>query len=141
MFYAVREALAIVEEEGIEARFARHVENRNAFIAGIEAMGLKMLVADGQRLPALQTPLLPEGITDAAIRKHLMEGDGIEILGGFGQLAGKILRVGIMGYGSRRENVLLLLDRLEKAFKAEGFAVTGSAVAAAEAVYAAAPAR
>jgi alanine-glyoxylate transaminase / serine-glyoxylate transaminase / serine-pyruvate transaminase len=141
MFYAVREALAIVEEEGTTARFARHVENRNAFIAGIEAMGLKMLVEDGKRLPALQTPVLPEGITDAAIRKHLMEGDGIEILGGFGQLAGKILRIGIMGYGSRRENVLLLLDRLEKAFKAEGFAVKGGAVAAAEAVYAAAPAR
>jgi len=98
-------------------------------------------VEDGKRLPPLQTPLLPEGITDAAIRKHLMEGDGIEILGGFGQLAGKILRIGIMGYGSRRENVLLLLDRLEKAFKAEGFAVKGSAVAAAESIYAAAPAR
>jgi alanine-glyoxylate transaminase / serine-glyoxylate transaminase / serine-pyruvate transaminase len=140
MFYAVREAIAIAEEEGIEARFERHRQNRDAFVAGVEAMGLTMLVENGKRLPALQTPLLPEGITDAGIRKHLMEGDGIEILGGFGQLAGKILRIGIMGYGSRRENVLLLLDRLEKAFKAEGFAVKGSAVAAAESCYAAAPA-
>jgi len=137
MFYAVREALEIIREEGLPARFARHERNHKAFVAGLEAMGLSMLVAPGKRLWALNTPCVPEGITDMAIRKRLMDGDGIEILGGFGPLAGKVFRIGIMGAGSREENVLLLLDRMEAAFRAEGFTPKASGVEAARAFYAA----
>ena len=137
MFYALREALEIIREEGLPARFARHERNHKAFVAGLEAMGLSMLVAPGKRLWALNTPCVPEGITDMAIRKRLMDGDGIEILGGFGPLAGKVFRIGIMGAGSREENVLLLLDRMEAAFRAEGFTPQSSGVEAARAFYAA----
>lgn len=135
MFYALREALEIIREEGLASRFARHELNHRAFVAGCEAMGLEMHVAPGHRLAALNTPRVPEGVSDMAIRKRLMDGDGIEILGGFGPLAGKVFRVGIMGAGSTRENVLLLLDRLESALRAEGFPVRASGAAAAEAVY------
>ena len=137
MFYALREALEIIREEGLTARFARHERNHKAFTAGAEAMGLEMLVKPGQRLWALNTPRVPEGVTDMAIRKRLMDGDGIEILGGFGPLAGKVFRIGIMGAGSREENVLLLLDKLEAAFRAEGFTPKGSGVEAARAFYSA----
>ena len=137
MFYALREALEIIREEGLAARFARHERNHKAFTAGAEAMGLEMLVADGQRLWALNTPRVPEGVTDMAIRKRLMEGDGIEILGGFGPLAGKVFRIGIMGAGSRQENVLLLLEKMEAALRAEGFTPKASGVEAARAFYSA----
>jgi len=137
MFYALREALEIIREEGLPARFARHERNHKAFVAGAEAMGLSMLVAPGKRLWALNTPCVPDGVTDIAIRKRLMDGDGIEILGGFGPLAGKVFRIGIMGAGSREENVLLLLDRMEAALRAEGFTPKTSGVEAARAFYAA----
>jgi alanine-glyoxylate transaminase/serine-glyoxylate transaminase/serine-pyruvate transaminase len=135
MFYAVREALAIVEEEGLENRFARHRRNHLAFVAGCEAMGLTMHAAPDKRLCALNTVRVPQGIEDLKVRKRLMDGDGIEILGGFGPLAGQIFRVGLMGAGSRRENVLLLLDRFQKALVAEGFSPSGDAVSAAEKAY------
>jgi alanine-glyoxylate transaminase/serine-glyoxylate transaminase/serine-pyruvate transaminase len=89
----------------------------------------------GVRLCALNTVRVPEGIEDLKVRRRLMEGDGIEISGGFGPLAGQIFRVGIMGSGSRKENVLLLLDRFQRALTAEGFSPSGDAVAAAEKVY------
>jgi alanine-glyoxylate transaminase/serine-glyoxylate transaminase/serine-pyruvate transaminase len=135
MFYALREALAIVEEEELENRFARHRQNHLAFVAGCEAMGLSMHAKPGVRLCALNTVRVPEGIEDLKVRRRLMEGDGIEISGGFGPLAGQIFRVGIMGSGSRKENVLLLLDRFQRALTAEGFSPSGDAVAAAEKVY------
>jgi alanine-glyoxylate transaminase/serine-glyoxylate transaminase/serine-pyruvate transaminase len=135
LFFALREALAIVSEEGLKPRFERHRRNHLAFSAGLEAMGLELQVAEGKRLWALNTPKVPAGIDDAKVRKRLLEGDGIEILGGFGQLAGKVFRIGTMGHGSRKENVLLLLDRFEAALKAEGFAVKANGVAAAEEVY------
>ncbi|MCC6293475.1 MAG: alanine--glyoxylate aminotransferase family protein [Bryobacterales bacterium] len=137
MFYALREALEIIREEGLPARFARHERNHKAFVAGLEAMGLRMFVAPQHRMWALNTPCVPEGVTDLAIRKRLMDGDGIEILGGFGPLAGKVFRIGIMGAGSREENVLLLLDRMESALRAEGFTPRSNGVEAARAIYSA----
>ncbi len=77
-----------------------------AFVAGIEAMGLQMHVADpANRLWTLNTPRVPEGIDDAKVRKYLLEERGMEIAGGFGPLAGKVFRIGLMGYGSQPENV------------------------------------
>ncbi len=134
MFYALREGLALIHEEGLENRFARHKRNSEAFAAGAEALGMPMLVAAENRLWPLQTPQIPAGISDVAIRKRMMDATGIEILGGFGPLAGKIFRVGLMGEGSKRENVLLVLDALEVALRAEGYAPPASGVAAAAAL-------
>lgn len=141
MFYALREALAIIHEEGLQQRFARHRRNHLAFVAGIEAMGLRMHVADpAQRLWTLNTPRVPEGIEDAKVRARLLAEHGIEIFGGFGPLAGKVFRVGLMGASSTEENVLLVLEALEGSLRAEGYQPAGNARAAAERSYAAAPA-
>ncbi len=142
MFYALREGLRIIDEEGLENRWERHRRNHLALVAGLEAMGLRMHVPDeANRLWTLNTPRLPEGISDVNIRKRLIDGYGIEVLGGFGPLAGKVLRIGLMGASSTKENVLLLLEALEKALAAEGFRPAGSGKAAAEEYYAAAAAR
>jgi alanine-glyoxylate transaminase/serine-glyoxylate transaminase/serine-pyruvate transaminase len=135
MFYALREALRLIEEETLPARFERHRRNHCAFVAGIEAMGLGMLVKPEDRLWPLNTPRLPNGIDDAKIRRQLLEQFNIEISGGFGPLAGKILRVGIMGSGSTAENVRIVLHALERALAAQGHRATpGAAVAAADGV-------
>jgi alanine-glyoxylate transaminase/serine-glyoxylate transaminase/serine-pyruvate transaminase len=117
MFYAVREGLAIVAEEGLEARWARHKANHEAFVKGIEAMGLSMLVPEGHRLWTLNTPRIPEGVDDAKVRQFLLEKYSMEIAGGFGPLAGKVFRIGTMGYSSTAENVALILEALQAALK------------------------
>jgi alanine-glyoxylate transaminase/serine-glyoxylate transaminase/serine-pyruvate transaminase len=133
LFYALREGLAIAAEEGLENRWERHRRNHLAFVAGIEAMGLRMQVpAPADRLWTLNTPCVPEGVNDAAVRDYLLQNRGIEIAGGFGPLAGKIFRIGLMGYGSTPENVLLILEALEDALKHQGYRPTGDARAAAE---------
>src|SRR5262249_2884562 len=119
MFYALREGLALVAEEGIENRWERHRCNHEAFVAGIEAMGLQMLVPAGHRLWTLNTPRVPEGIDDAKVRQRLLEESGIEIAGGFGPLAGKIFRIGLMGHSSTRENVSLILEKLGAVLQAQ----------------------
>jgi alanine-glyoxylate transaminase/serine-glyoxylate transaminase/serine-pyruvate transaminase len=120
-FYALRESLAMVEEEGLEKRWERHQRNHRAFVEGIEAMGLRMHVADAaNRLWTLNTPRVPEGIDDVKVRKYLLDERGIEISGGFGPLAGKVFRIGLMGYGSQAENVGLMLDALKDALKQQG---------------------
>jgi alanine-glyoxylate transaminase/serine-glyoxylate transaminase/serine-pyruvate transaminase len=122
MFYALRESLAMVEEEGREQRWERHRKNHQAFVAGIEAMGLRMHVSDpANRLWTLNTPRVPDGIDDAKVRKYLLDERGIEISGGFGPLAGKVFRIGLMGYGSQPENVTLVLEALEDALKQQGY--------------------
>jgi alanine-glyoxylate transaminase/serine-glyoxylate transaminase/serine-pyruvate transaminase len=132
MFYALREGLALIAEEGLEARWERHRHNHLAFVTGAEAMGLKMHVAEGQRLWALNTLGVPEGIDEVKVRKYLLEERGIEIAGGFGPLAGQIFRIGTMGEGSTAENVLLILRELETALKQQGFCPAGDGVLAAE---------
>ena len=112
MFYALREALALVREEGLENRWERHRRNHETFVAGIEAMGMRMHVAAGHRLWTLNTPRVPEGVNDAEVRKRLLEEHGIEIAGGFGPLAGKVFRIGLMGYSSTQENAAKVLDAL-----------------------------
>ena len=122
LFYALREGLALVEEEGLTARWERHRRNHLAFVAGIEAMGLQMHVANAaDRLWTLNTPRVPDGIDDAKVRKYLLEERGMEIAGGFGPLAGKVFRIGLMGYGSQAENVSLVLEALGEALKQQGY--------------------
>lgn len=137
MFYALREALAIIAEEGLPNRWERHRRNHRALVAGLEAMGLTMHVADRHRLWVLNTPRVPEGIDDGRVRRRLLEQEGIEILGGFGPLAGKIFRIGLMGASSSEENVLRLLEAMERALCAEGFRPQASGRAAAEQAYSA----
>jgi alanine-glyoxylate transaminase/serine-glyoxylate transaminase/serine-pyruvate transaminase len=133
MNYALREALRLIHEEGLEARWQRHELNHQALVAGIEAMGLRMAVAPENRLWSLNAVSVPEGVDDARIRGRLLE-ENIEIGGGLGPLKGRIWRIGLMGSGSTRANVLLVLDALQRALNAEGFKCP-SGVEAAEAVY------
>jgi alanine-glyoxylate transaminase/serine-glyoxylate transaminase/serine-pyruvate transaminase len=134
MLYALREGLALVAEEGLENRWERHRRNHVAFVAGIEAMGLKMHVAEGHRLWTLNTPRVPDGVDDAQARQYLLAERGIEIAGGFGPLAGKVFRIGLMGHGSRGENVLLVLEALADALKRQGYDPAGDGPGAAERV-------
>lgn len=135
MIYAFREALRIIAEEGLEARFARHKLNHRAFVAGIEAMGLTMLVPESERLPMLNTIRIPEGADDLQVRRALLNDFGIEIGGGLGALQGKIWRVGLMGHSSSRKNVMLFLAALETILKAERVSIKGGALEAASEVY------
>jgi len=132
MFYALREGLAMVAEEGRENRWERHRRNHLAFVAGIQAMGLAMHVPEGHRLWTLNTPRVPEGVDDAKVRQYLLERHGLEIAGGFGPLAGKIFRIGLMGYGSTADHVLMLLEALEEALAEQGYQAAASGKAAAE---------
>ncbi|MBP2672163.1 MAG: alanine--glyoxylate aminotransferase [candidate division NC10 bacterium] len=133
-YYALLEALRIVEEEGLEARWARHRLNHRALVAGVEAMGLAMHVEPAYRLWTLNTVKIPEGVDDAKVRGRLLKEFGIEIGGGLGTLKGKVWRIGLMGVNSRPNNVLLLLAALERILPAEGCSC-GSGIAAANAVY------
>ena len=121
MTYALREALRIIHEEGIENRLARHTRNSQAFIKGIEAMGLEMHAQEGYRLPSLNTVVIPKNVTDVNIRRMLFECFNIEIGGGLGLLKGKIWRVGLMGRNSTEKNVILLLEALERTLRKEGY--------------------
>lgn len=120
MFYALREALLVVDEEGAEGRWARHRRCHEMFVRGIESMGLRMHVAEGRRIWTLNTVVVPPGVDDAKVRKRLMDSHGIEILGGFGPLAGKVFRIGIMGPLATEENVEFLLREFKNALSAEG---------------------
>jgi alanine-glyoxylate transaminase/serine-glyoxylate transaminase/serine-pyruvate transaminase len=114
MNYALREALVIILEEGLEKRWARHKANSEAFIAGIEAMGLGMLVPPEHRLWTLNAVKIPQGVDDMAVRKRLLNEFNIEIGAGFGSLKGKIWRIGLMGASSTQNNVMLLLAALRR---------------------------
>jgi alanine-glyoxylate transaminase/serine-glyoxylate transaminase/serine-pyruvate transaminase len=115
MNYALREALIIIMEEGLTARWQRHERNSRAFVAGVEAMGLEMLVAPEHRLWSLNTVKIPAGVDDAGVRSRLLHQHNIEIGSGFGVLKGKIWRVGLMGTNSTENIVLLLLSVLRNA--------------------------
>ncbi len=114
LHYALREGLRIVYEEGLEARFARHRANAELLWAGLEALDLPLLIPEANRLTTLTTPKLTPSIDDAGVRRRLLHEYNIEISGGFGQLAGKVWRIGLMGFSSRREHVTLLLAALEQ---------------------------
>jgi alanine-glyoxylate transaminase/serine-glyoxylate transaminase/serine-pyruvate transaminase len=122
MFFALREALLVIAEEGIENRWERHRRSHKLFVQEIEAMGLRMHVPAAHRIPTLNTVLVPNGVDEAKVRSRLLQGPGIEIAGGFGPLAGKIFRIGLMGPLATEENVHFFLAEFKKALKAEGYA-------------------
>lgn len=135
MTYALRESLVLIHEEGLEACIDRHKLNFRAFQAGINAMGLDIFVEETFRAPMINAVLAPEGVDEARVRAHLLQGYGIEVGGGLGALRGKAWRVGLMGQSSHKDHVLLFLGALEEALLAQGHRVPGSGVSAAGAVY------
>jgi alanine-glyoxylate transaminase/serine-glyoxylate transaminase/serine-pyruvate transaminase len=114
MNYALREALRLIAEEGLQARFERHRTNGEMLWAGLEEIDIPMLIPSEYRLPVLTTALVPSGVDALEVRKRLMADYNLEIAGGFGPLQGKIWRIGLMGYSSRPEHVLLLLAALRE---------------------------
>lgn len=120
LIYALDEALSIVEEEGLDARWSRHERNHLALIDALKAMGLGVLPRDGERLWTLNAVRVPEGVDEAAVRKYLLDEFSIEIGAGLGPLAGKIWRVGLMGASSSSRLVVLLRGALESALARQG---------------------
>ena len=118
--YALLEALRLIDEEGLQNRFDRHLENHRALVAGIEAMGLEMYVRPEYRLPTLNAVKIPEGVDDVKVRSYLLETFNLEIGGGLGALKGKVWRVGLMGYSSSAENVLFFLSAISRALVIQG---------------------
>jgi alanine-glyoxylate transaminase / serine-glyoxylate transaminase / serine-pyruvate transaminase len=135
--FALREALRIVHEEGLEAAWQRHWQNQQALIAGLEGLGLDLFVPNPEdRLPTVTSVRVPEGIEDGRVRRQLRDEFGIEIAGGIGALKGKIWRVGLMGYVSQAKHILLFLAAFEKVLFEQGFRVSlGTGVGAAERSY------
>ena len=128
LIFALREAMRLVVEEGLETRWERHRVNQLALIAGLEAMGLKLLVEKpSDRLPTVTAVMIPSGVDDEKLRNQLLDEFNIEIAGGFGPIKGKIWRVGLMGYSSQKPNVLLFLAALEKCLIDQGFRVSSGA--------------
>ena len=133
LIYAMREALRLVLEEGLEARWERHAQNQQALIAGLESMGLKLFVTNpADRLVTVTAVHIPAGAEDKRTRQQLLDEFNIEIAGGLGPVKGKIWRIGLMGYSSQKPNVLLFLAALEKSLLDQGVRVpAGAGVAAA----------
>jgi alanine-glyoxylate transaminase/serine-glyoxylate transaminase/serine-pyruvate transaminase len=121
MIYALNEALRVIAEEGLENRWKRHRKNAEALWAGLEAMGVKLLVDERYRLPSLTSIVVPEGVDEAAVRKDLMGEYAIEIGSGLGELKGKILRIGLMGSGSNKQNIVFFLSAFGNVLKKQGF--------------------
>ena len=120
LVYALAEALAIVEEEGLEARWSRHERNHKLFLEGLKEQHLSVLPPEGERLWTLNAVRVPDGVDDAAVRKQLLEQFNIEIGAGLGALAGKLWRVGLMGTSSSQSLIVLLLGALQTALATQG---------------------
>jgi alanine-glyoxylate transaminase/serine-glyoxylate transaminase/serine-pyruvate transaminase len=135
--FGLHEALLLIREEGLENAWARHQRHHNALKAGLEAMGLKFLVNEKYQLPQMNAVRCPEGVNEAEVRKTLLNEFSIEIGAGLGPLAGKIWRIGIMGYSCRPDNVMLCLSALGSVLSDMGLPVhVGDAEAAAHGAYA-----
>lgn len=139
MLYAARECARIVIEEGIAPRVARHELASRAIGAGLQAMGLKLYGDQRYKMPNVTGVVIPDGIDGERARASLMADFGIEIGTSFGPLKGKIWRIGTMGYGCRKQTVLICLGALETVLRQQGFGLaSGAGVDAALAVYRAA---
>ena len=111
--YGLHEALVLLQEEGLQNAWERHQSVHLALKAGLEAMGLSFVVKENERLPQLNSIAIPDGVDDAAVRRMLLEGYGLEIGAGLGAMAGKIWRIGLMGQACNMRNVLICIGALE----------------------------
>lgn len=133
--YGLHESLVMLHEEGIEHSWTRHSMMHQALRAGLEAMGLGLLVAEFARLPQLNAVIIPDGIDEAAVRSRLLAEHGLEIGAGLGALAGKVWRIGLMGQSATPHHVTTCLSALEAALTAQSFKLPpGAATAAANRV-------
>jgi len=136
MNYALHEALRLVLEEGLPARFQRHRHHHTALRSGLEAIGIQFAVAEAHRLPMLNAVLIPDGVDDVAFRGRLLRDFGIEIGAGLGPLKGRTWRIGLMGETAQASHVLLFLAAVENCLAAQGHRFSpGAAVAAANQIY------
>jgi len=134
--YALHEALVILQEEGLENSWQRHQKNHLALCAGLEKLGLQLIVKESDRLPQLNAISIPTGLDETVVRKRLLEEFQLEIGAGLGPLAGKIWRIGLMGHASNQRNVLYCLNSLEAVLTHMGVALeAGQAVQAAMQFY------
>lgn len=133
--YALHESLVMLEEEGLETAWARHAYHHHALVAGLEAMGLTMLVDKQCRLPQLNLVAIPEGVDDAAVRSALLSQYDLEIGAGLGAYAGKAWRIGLMGQACYQNNVLLCLLALEQVLASSGVVLNAGAATAAALSY------
>jgi alanine-glyoxylate transaminase/serine-glyoxylate transaminase/serine-pyruvate transaminase len=135
--YGLHEALVILHEEGLQASWQRHMTNHLALRAGLEAMGLSFVVPEDERLPQLNAVTIPEGVDEAAVRKQLLQQFNLEIGAGLGSLAGKVWRIGLMGYASNPKNVMLCVNALESVLSGYNAPIyKGVATAAVQKAYA-----
>ena len=111
--YGLHEALVVLHEEGLASSWSRHERNHNALKAGLEAMGLTFVVPEAERLPQLNLVSVPEGVDEASVRKQLLQQYNLEIGAGLGSLAGRVWRIGLMGFASNPKNVLFCVNALE----------------------------
>jgi len=135
MIYALRESLRLVLEEGLENCFSRHKLHSKALVAGLEAMGLQMVVSADYCLPELNAVYIPKEIDDLMVRKALLNEYGIEIGGGLGKFKGKVWRIGLMGYTCKKENVMLFLSALEDILTYLGYKINERGIIAASDIY------
>lgn len=134
--YALHESLVMVQEEGLEAAWARHQFHHEALAAGFTAMGLGLVVEPDARLPQLNAVEIPAGIDEALVRKRLLLDWNLEIGAGLGSLAGKVWRVGLMGHAANQTNVLLCLAAMGHTLQSMGAAVQPeAAIRAAQDIY------
>lgn len=115
--YALHEALLILKSEGLENAWQRHQQMHQLLREGLSKLGIEFVVEEEQRLPQLNAVYIPEGVDDGEVRQRLLEEYNLEIGAGLGTLAGKAWRIGLMGYGARKENVTLCLGALEEVLK------------------------
>ncbi len=134
--YGLHEALVILQEEGLQNSWARHLLNHNALKAGLESLGLSFIVPESERLAQLNAVTIPDGVDEASVRRQLLQQYNLEIGAGLGALAGKVWRIGLMGYASRPENVLLCVTALEAVLSQYNAHINkGQAIEAVNAVY------
>ena len=135
--YGLHEALVILEEEGLQASWQRHRTNHLALRAGLEALGLTFVVPEDERLAQLNAVSIPDGVDEGLVRKQLLQQFNLEIGAGLGPLAGKVWRIGLMGYASNPKNVLLCVNALESVLSQYNAHINkGVATAAIQAAYA-----
>ncbi len=132
--YGLHESLVILQDEGLENAWARHAAMHRCLAAGLESLGIRFVVDADSRLPQLNSVYIPDGVDDAGVRQQLLEKHNLEIGAGLGDFAGKVWRIGLMGYSARMENIRLLLSALAEAMQAQGYDCdAAAAIAAAEA--------
>src|SRR5580704_13802706 len=138
LIYALHEALRIVLEEGLEASWERHRQNQAALIAGLEAMGIQLFVENPEdRLPTVTCIWIPAGVDGVKARGRLLNEFNIEIAGGLGEIKSTTWRIGLMGYSSQRQNMLLFLEALERVLLDQGMKLSvGAGIAAAASSFA-----